>query len=59
MSARKEEQELVVHMRGKGFKKFNHRLEQTIYTVQKLNKELKKANRFMTELIDLDEKLKA
>lgn len=54
-----KQQELVVHMRGKGFKKFNHRLEQTIYTVQKLNKELKKANRFMTELIDLDEKLKA
>lgn len=57
MSARKEEQEFVVHMKGKGFKKFNQQMSDTIHNLKRLNQQLKKANQLMEQLIDLNEDL--
>ena len=54
MSARKEEQECVVHVKGKGFKKFNQKMNDTIHNLKRLNRQLKKANQLMEQLIDLN-----
>lgn len=54
-----KEQEVEVQIKGKGFKKFRYQINETTASVMKLNKELKKTNQLVKELIDLKDGLES